>query len=266
MFYFLVFIAVVGVGILVLLGFIQEKIIFFPTTLPSDYTYDFKQEFEEVDVKTIDGVRLNALLFHADVDKTNASPSGVIFYLHGNAGSLKDWGNVSEVYTKIGYDLFIMDYRGYGKSEGQIKNEKQFYDDVKLMYARLLSIYEENDVVIIGNSIGTGVAARLASENKCKLLVLQAPYYNFASLVQEKLIYIPNFVLNYQFKTNEYLTKCNMPVYLFHGQDDRVIHVENSKRLSAMLNEPDDRVFLLDNQGHNGMNYNMEYLEIIKNY
>ena len=65
-----------------------------------------------------DGLILSAILFHADSSK------GVIFYLHGNTGNLEKWGKLAAVYTRLHYDILMFDYRGYGKSEGIIKNEK----------------------------------------------------------------------------------------------------------------------------------------------
>ncbi len=253
MLYIALFIGVIYLMIVALVYFFQEKMIFFPTKLDANYAYHFEQGFEEITIKTLDNINLNALLFKAKETK------GVIFYLHGNAGSLKSWGAVSEVYTAMGYDLFIMDYRGYGKSEGYINGENQFYNDVQLAYKELISRYKEEEVVIIGNSIGTGVATRLAADSNSKLLILQAPYYNFKYLVKEKTAIAPIFVLKYKFKTNEFLPKCKMPVLIFHGNDDVVISAENSLKLEKLL-KPNDQLFLLENQGHNGMNYNEEYL------
>ncbi len=250
--FLIILIGVLYLGFVAILYFFQEKMIFFPTKLATNYNYHFEQDFEEITIKTLDNNALNSLLFKAKQTK------GVVFYLHGNAGSLKSWGEVSEVYTSLGYDLFIMDYRGYGKSSGKISNENQFYNDVKLVYKELISRYKEEDVIIIGNSIGTGVATRLASESNNKLLILQAPYYNFKSLVKEKFSLAPSFVLKYQFRTNDFLPKCKMPVLIFHGKEDQVISHKNSLKLEKLL-KPNDQLVLLENQGHNGMNYNKEY-------
>lgn len=72
----------------------------------------------------------------------------------------------------------MMDYRGYGKSEGSIKNEDELYSDVQEVYNYLKSFYNENKIIVLGYSIGTGPAAFLASKNHPKELILQAPYYS----------------------------------------------------------------------------------------
>ena len=95
-----------------LLFFFQEKLIFFPEKLGKDFNYVFDQKFQELHIQTEDRKMLHAVLFKSDRSK------GVIFYLHGNAGSLHSWGQVANTYTNLQYDVFMLDYRGYGKSEG----------------------------------------------------------------------------------------------------------------------------------------------------
>src|ERR1700748_3780433 len=93
------------IGICVLLFFNQENLIFFPKYLRPDFQFTFQQEFEEINIKTIDNKTLSGILFKADSSK------GVIFYLHGNAGALDSWGEVAQTYTNLHYDVFMIDYR-----------------------------------------------------------------------------------------------------------------------------------------------------------
>ena len=121
-----------------LLFFFQEKLIFFPQKLDKAFQFQFDQTFEERNIKSTDGTILNGLLFKAENSK------GVIFYLHGNAGSLNSWGQVATTYTDLNYDVFLLDYRGYGKSEGSINGQGQLYTDVQTAYDDLKKIYQEN--------------------------------------------------------------------------------------------------------------------------
>lgn len=74
----------------------------------------------------------------------------MVFYLHGNSGSLRTWGCFAKTFTNLGYDTFILDYRGFGKSEGTIKSQKQLFDDNEFIYDKLKDEYEEKEIVIIG--------------------------------------------------------------------------------------------------------------------
>lgn len=240
------------IGICALLYFFQEKLIFFPEKLPKEFKFEFDQNYEELTFETEDRVLLNGVLFKAD------SSRGLIFYLHGNAGSLRSWGRVAGVYTDLGYDLFMLDYRGYGKSEGRISSEKQFYSDIQLVYDSLNAIYNELDIIILGYSIGTGAATKLASVNNPGLLILQAPYYSLKDMMRYNYSMLPTYILKYDFETNNFIKDCKMPIVIFHGDRDEVIYYESSLRLKELLKK-NDTLITLNGQGHNGMSDNPEY-------
>jgi uncharacterized protein len=242
-----------SIVILTLLFVFQEKLIFFPQKLDENYLFNFNQKFEEVKILTDDGVSLHGILFKANNSK------GLVFYLHGNAGSLSSWGDVAKTYTDFDYDVFILDYRGYGKSEGTINSEVQLISDAQLVYDELKKMYDEDDIIILGYSLGTGMASQLASANNPKRLILQAPFYSMVDLVNSIYPFIPAFILKYKFKTNEHLKNCNMPITIFHGDRDEVIYYGSSEKLK---NEFDKKITLikLHEQGHNGMTDNQEYI------
>src|SRR5450432_4768676 len=182
-------IAIAYILLFILLYFIQEKLIFYPQKLPADYTFHFDTNFEELHFKTQDNTSLHGILFKA------GSSKGLIFYLHGNAGSLQSWGQIAKIYTDMHYDLFMLDYRGYGKSEGTISNEKQLYEDVQLVYDSIKQRYDEKKIIILGYSIGTGAATELAAANHPRLLILQAPYFNLTDMMRHHFPFIPTFIL-----------------------------------------------------------------------
>ncbi|MCC9168068.1 alpha/beta hydrolase [Pontibacter harenae] len=232
--------------------FQQERIIFFPQKLPKNYQFKFDQEFEEIFIPTKDIIELHGLLFKAP------APKGVVFYLHGNAGSLDTWGEIASVYTDLNYDIFILDYRGFGKSEGNISSEEQLFDDVQTAYAVITQRYSESQTVVIGYSIGTGAAAMLASVKQPKQLILQAPYYSLGDLMRQLYPFIPAVLLKYKFDTYRYIQNTEAPIAIFHGGMDKVIYPGSTEKLRAHL-KPTDRVILLEGQGHNGMNDNPIY-------
>src|SRR4030095_1403906 len=105
----------------IILFVFQEKLIFLPQKLDKNFKFAFDQKFQEINIPAKDGKLLSGLLFTSDSSK------GLIFYLHGNAGSLNNWGSVAKRYTDLKYDVFMLDYRGYGKSDGSIQNQRQFH-------------------------------------------------------------------------------------------------------------------------------------------
>ncbi|MDI3322355.1 alpha/beta hydrolase [Pinibacter soli] len=256
LFNLLIIIPAFYVSVCVLLYFTQERLIFFPQRLDKDFKFAF-QRFEEVAIKTKDGIMLNGVLFKADSSK------GLIFYLHGNAGALNSWGEAATTYTNLHYDVFMLDYRGYGKSEGEINGQSNFFSDVQTVYDEMKKHYPENKITILGYSIGTGAATFLASTNDPKRLILQAPYYSLTDMMKHKFSVLPTFILKYKFATNEYITNCKCPVVIFHGDKDEIIYYGSSLKLKPLL-KPSDKLITLHNFGHNGMSDNEEYQTELK--
>jgi pimeloyl-ACP methyl ester carboxylesterase len=241
-----------------LLYLFQERLIFFPEKLSKSFRFDFDRKFEEWRIKTPDNILLHGLLFTSD------SSRGLIFYLHGNAGSLRSWGEVAETYTDLNYDVFLLDYRGFGKSEGQINSQAQLYQDIQVVYDSLKAVYDEGKIIVLGYSIGTGPATKLASENNPKMLILQAPYYNLTDVMKRAYPFIPAFILKYKFETNRFIRECKMPVVIFHGKQDEVIYHGSSIKLKDHL-KPTDAFITLDEQGHNGITTNADYITALEN-
>lgn len=240
-----------------LLYFFQERIIFLPQKLNKNFKFQFNQNFEERNFKTSDDKLLNGLLFKAENSK------GLIFYLHGNAGNLSSWGFVAKTYTDLNYDVFILDYRGYGKSEGKITSQQQLFEDVQLVYNEVKKEYNENKIVLLGYSIGSGMASKLASDNNPKLLILQAPYYSLTDLAKHTFPIIPSFILKYKLENNKYIKDCKMPIVLFHGKEDAVIYYESSVKLKEECQNIQELITIKD-LGHNGMTDDQNYKREIK--
>ncbi|AWG23496.1 alpha/beta hydrolase [Flavobacterium faecale] len=243
------FVGVLYALLLVYVYYNQTSMIFHTEKLPANYKFDYPQKFEEINTKSFDNVNLNGLLFRAE------NPKGLVFYLHGNAGTLGTWGSISKIYTDLGYDIFIMDYRGFGKSDGEIVDETQINKDVALVYSKLCKRYAEKDIYIAGYSIGSGLATILASNNQPKALLLQSPYYSFTELSSKIAPYFPNFIKRFKLESYSYFTKIKAPIYIFHGEDDELIPVDNGLKLSK-LKSAGIHYFGLKNQGHGDMNEN----------
>ncbi|MCC3159795.1 alpha/beta hydrolase [Hymenobacter sp. 15J16-1T3B] len=240
-----------------LLYFQQERLLFFPDRLPADYRFRFPGRWEERWTTAPDGTRLHGLLFH-----TPQRRRGVVFYLHGNGGALDSWGEVAALYTDLGYDVFLLDYRGYGKSEGRLSSEPQLLTDVEAAYQQLLTTYAADSTVVLGYSLGTGPAAWLAARHRPRLLILQAPYYSMQDMARSHYPWVPGFLVRYPLRTYEVLPRVQAPVVLFHGDQDEVIYPGSSRRLRALL-KPTDRLIELPGAGHNGMTDNARYQQVL---
>lgn len=240
-----------------LLYFNQESLFFHANKLDKNYRFTFSENNQEITIKTSDNIYLHGLLFKAKISK------GLVFYLHGNAGTVETWGNIASNYTSLGYDIFILDYRGFGKSEGEISSEEQLFSDISSAYNQLKKQYKEENIIVTGFSIGSGMATYLASKNNPKALILQAPYYHLLDLATDRFPIVPEFVVKYKIPTFEFIKKVKSPIYIFHGTNDYVIPYENSLKLKKVI-KPNDKLFALENQGHLGVNDNGDFLIQLK--
>lgn len=236
----------------------QEMIIFHPQVLSKSHQFESPLDFEELTINVEDDVALNSLLF-----KSPSPSKGLIFYLHGNAGSLQGWSRVAPYYAESGYDVCVIDYRGFGKSDGQIENEVQFYNDIQIVYDEMKLRYDEKNIVVLGYSIGTGVAAKIAKDNHPKHLILQAPYVSLEDIMKQRMSFLPTFLLKYDFRTDQFLEGLKVPVTLIHGTKDRIIPYQSSLDLQKYL-KPIDTLITLQGQEHNRLTSNKQYLEEIR--
>ncbi len=222
----------------------QERLIFLPSPLPPEHRYTFGSDVHEVSVP-VKGAVLSAL--HLKLP----NPRGVVFYLHGNAGNLETWFSRHGFYRQLNYDLFMIDYRGYGKSTGCITSEAQLHADVRAAWQQIAPRYQGKLVVIMGRSLGSGLAARLAVDLQPAQLVLISPYRSLSAMAREHFAWVPAFALRYPLDTEALAPRINSPVLLIHGERDGLIVPSHSQALKAAL--PQAQVAMIANAGHNDL-------------
>src|SRR5690606_9244548 len=134
---------------------------------------------------------------------------------------------------QVRFDVFMLDYRGYGKSTGKIRSERELHADVRAAYLSVAGEYAGRPIVLYGRSLGSGLATRLASELGTDLLVLVSPYTSLRELGRELFPWVPPFLGRYPLSTREWLPRVNAPVLLLHGDRDELIPIAHAARLKA---------------------------------
>lgn len=206
----------------------QEKLLFHPEPLAANFKFDLAYTSEVfIDVP---GAKLHALYLHQPAEKSK----GIVLFLHGNAGNLETWFTHADFWLTTGYDVLMPDYRGFGKSSGKIESEAQLNDDVLRAWNFVAANYQGKKHVIYGRSLGTGLAAKLATQVPADLVVLVSPYESMTEMAQEYYPWVPSFVLRYPLKTNEVLPLLQSPILLIHGTSDGLISIDHSKRLLTL--------------------------------
>ncbi len=240
----LIFLAAIGMAGAVL-WFQQEQLLFKPTVLAPETRLANAPDVKEVFI-AVDGARLSALHLKREGAK------GLVFFLHGNAGNLQTWFINTDFYRQANFDLFMLDYRGYGKSTGSIASEAQLRADVQAAYATVAPQYAGRKVVIYGRSLGSGLAAGLAGDKRTRppeLTVLVSPYSSLVALTAEIYPWVPEFLIRYPLRTDRLVGGIASPLLLFHGADDTFIAPIHSVALKAIA--PNAELVQVPGAGHN---------------
>lgn len=222
-------VTVVYLAISVVLYYLQDYLLFKPEKLPSDFQFFYEnQSTQEYNLETRDGAVLNGLRFRVD------KPKGVVLYLKGNSKSIKGWGKFAVDFTRHGYDVFMLDYRGFGKSTGR-RSQKAIKRDLQEVYNKIKERALEENIIVYGRSLGSGFAAKLASINNPKMLILDAPYYSLTKVTARYMPFMPlSILIKYPLPTHKWLKYVQCPIHIIHGTNDKLIPYKTSVKLSKI--------------------------------
>ena len=238
-------IAMLYIILLIVAYFAQEQLLFNPDKLSESHVFRAGQE---VELEVATEVSLNCIWID------NPRDHGVILYLHGNRGSNRRCLRQLLVYDGLGYDLFMPDYRSYGKSDGSMLSQRQAYGDMQVVYDHLKEQYGEERIIILGYSLGSAMASHLAATNTPKSLHLVAPYKSMIAMKNKFAPVVPSFLLKYPFRNDKNLANVSCPVNLYHAPDDKLIPYNHGKSLSEI--NPSFKFIDLPGSGHRGSIFN----------
>ncbi len=243
--------------LLILVYLIQEKLIFKPEKLHPDFKYKYDAPFRELFFDVSPGVRINGL--HFTVDR----PLGLVLYFHGNTRSIKGWARYARDFYRYNYDVVLVDYRGFGKSTGK-RSEKDMLNDMQFVYDKLVADYGENHMIVYGRSLGSGFAAKIASDNNPRYLILDAPYFSFQKVVERLVPILPmRWLLRFRLRTDKWIKQVNCHTYIIHGTKDWLIPISNSEKLQS-LNPKKITLVRITGGGHNNLNTFPAYHNMVR--
>ena len=204
-------------------------------------------KFQEINIP-FEGGSINGLKFSA------AEPKGAILFFHGNFGDVSGWGAYGADFAALGYDFYIFDYPGYGKSDGKISSQQQLFASADAMSRYVLAQHSPRKLAMIGGySIGSGIAAQQAAKWDAARLILLAPYFSFERLAHEKIPFVPKFLIRYKIPTAEFLQAARgTQITLIHGAADELIPVHHCRDLAGSL-KAGDLFYEIAAAPHNGL-------------
>ena len=245
----LITIVIIYIVISIALYYLQDYALFKPEKLPEDFQFYYdNQETKEYNLTTRDGAIINGLRFYP-----KGESKGIVLYLKGNSKSIKGWGKFAVDFTRHGYNVLMVDYRGFGKSTGR-RSQKNIKRDMQVVYNKILEQTTEDRIILYGRSLGSGFATKLASTNNPKMLVLDAPYYSLTKVTARFMPFMPLSVLiKYPLPTYKWLKYVQCPIHIIHGTNDKLIPYKSSLKLSK-INPKLTKLHSVIGGGHKNLN------------
>lgn len=232
----------------IILYFLQETFLFHPVKLPTEYRFNFSIPFKEINVPVNNKKNLSIIQFTVP----DSICKGVVLYFHGNKRNIERYATYATNFTKNNYEVWMMDYPGFGKTTGKL-TEQILYDDAAILYQMARARFSKDSILFYGKSLGTGVATQLASAKDCKRLILETPYYSIEAMMKyHTLIYPVSLMAKYHFPNYKYFKKIEVPVTLFHGTKDELVPYSHSVKLAK--ENPGVQLVTIQRGKHNNLN------------
>lgn len=242
----LILIVVLGLGaIFLFIRMTEGRMIFFPMkTVTASPAHMGIPNFEKLSLRTQDGVILAGWFI--------PSPGAryTILFLHGNAGNIGHRIEKIKILHDLGSSVLIVDYRGYGESQGR-PTERGLYRDAQAAYRYLTNERHipESQILLYGESLGGAVAVDLATRVACGGLVIESTFTSIPDMAKEAFPFVPRFVLGAQFDSLSKIGQVKCRKLFLHSIGDEIIPYEMAQRLYAAASEPKTKTDLIG--GHN---------------
>ncbi|TNF53889.1 alpha/beta hydrolase [bacterium] len=238
---------------LVILTLFQRKFIYFPYKLDKEFEYPrYVSQLEEIFITCENKNTINGL--YAPGKDTFLT----VLIFHGNAGNITHRDIILQGFNRLGYAVLLIDYQGYGKSEGT-PSEKNLYLDGKasLEWLGKEKKVKPTEIVLFGKSLGSGVAVELATKDSFKGLILESPFTSIASVARSHFPYkfFPvSLLLIDKFDNASKIHSVDSPLLITHGTEDTIVNKKEGEKLFKKANMPKE-LYLIEGADHNDIQY-----------
>ena len=229
----IIFILLIYLSVLVYLFFFQRNLLYHPNE--NNYSGDkLKVDIKKVQIKTSDNINLLGW-FH----KKNLNKFKTIVYFHGNAGRLENRIHKLNHFKDMNINFLIISWRGFSGNSGN-PSEQGLYKDGKSAIDWLKNMgLEDKDIILYGESLGTGIATEIAQNKKFAGLILETPFTSMIDAAKNFYPYIPiGFLLKDRYENDKKIKNINIPLLVMHGEKDQIIPFEMGKKIYEIANNP----------------------------
>jgi len=222
----------------------QRRLLYLPSDVPQYPTSRTLEQIDHQRLTTEDGEQIIIWSHPAQ----NSEPT--VVYFHGNAGSVENRIDKYRALTDQGFGLLALSYRGYGGSTGTPTEQGLYTDARTIIQHALAQGIPTHDIVLYGESLGSGVAVQMATEYPVGAVVLEAPYTSVAGRAKELYPWLPvEWLIKDRFDSIKKVAQIEAPVLIFHGEMDTTMPVHHGKTLFEAASEP-KKAFFYPEIGH----------------
>ena len=226
---------------------VDRLFIFFPERDLLQDPGDSGLEFDEVFFRAADGVGLHGWFVPGRGETT-------LVWFHGNAGNISNRvDNLAELHSRLGVNIFIFDYRGYGRSEGRPSEQGTYLDaEAALAYLRSREGVVQDRLVLFGRSVGSAVAAEAATKNEAYAVILESPFTSIRAMAREHYPFLPGLgaIVRTKYNTLAKMGNIHVPIMVLHGDSDKIAPFHMGRELFEAANPP-KRFYGIEGAGHN---------------
>ena len=228
--------------------FMQARLIYYPNLPSRELTAspaDIGLDYESVTITTSDDIKLHGWFVPAEQER------GVVLFFHGNAGNISHRLDTLELFHTLGLSSLIIDYRGYGQSQGKVTEQGTYLDaEAAWQYLTRERTVPADKIVIFGRSLGGAIAAYLAAQQEPGGLIIESTFTSIPDMGAHLYPILPVRLLSrFRYDTKEALKSVTCPVLVIHSPDDEIIPYINGSILFEAAKEP--KSFLEIRGGHN---------------
>jgi len=236
----------IAYGLITLMIYVRQgKMVFFPERVMLATPEMAGLAYDDVSIQTSDGVTLHGWFV------PNAQDSPVLLFFHGNAGNISGRIPIIELYVRLGFSVFILDYRGYGKSGGRISEKGSYRDaDAAWSYLTQAKGIPESSIVLLGRSLGGAVAIELASRQAPGALIVESTFTSIPDVGAHHYPWLPvRFLSRIKYPSIRRIPKVTCPKLFIHSPGDEIIPFAHGRKLFEAASEP--KTFLEIEGDHN---------------
>jgi len=219
--------------------------------------------YESVEILTEDGVRLDGWFL-----PTDRAARGVLLFFHGNAGNISHRLDSLKIFTDLGLDVLIFDYRGYGRSEGEISEQGTYLDaEAAWRYLTDDRRIPAKNIVLFGRSLGAAIAVYLAARHKPSALIMESAFTSVPDLAARYYRIFPvHWLARIRYSAKEYLKSVRCPVLIVHSRDDEIIPIHHGRALFAAANEPKEVLEILGSHNEGFLVSGRSYIDGLNDF